>query len=361
MKRNMWVVLCFIVVFIMGLSYWSYRQKEGIRFVKSMGSGINIGNSLDSTNVKHRKENATVEFYETYWSNPVITKELFQMIQREGFATVRIPVSWDEHVNDNGIIDPKWLDRVEEVVTYGLDAGLFVILNTHHESWLIPMPEHELEVLDKLSSLWEQIGTRFQNYPEQLLFEGMNEPRTVGSKQEWKGGTKKEWEIINRLNETFVTTIRSLGGNNKNRWLILTSYGGNVGELPLTSLKLPKDHRIILAAHAYTPYKFTQDMYGTDEWSKSKAEDVEAIGEFMERLYQLFIKKNIPVILTEFGSKDKDNLVQRVEWAKYYMDMASRYNIATVWWDNGKEYGIMDRRNLQWKHRELVEVLTEKR
>lgn len=344
-----------------GLSYWSYRQKEGIRFVKSMGSGINIGNSLDSTNIKHRKENGSVEYYETYWGNPVITKELFQMIQAEGFATVRIPVSWDEHMDANGRVDPKWLDRVEEVVTYGLDAGLFVILNTHHESWLIPMPEQELEVLDRLRILWEQIGSRFEDYPEQLLFEGMNEPRTVGSIKEWNGGTKKEWEIINRLNETFVTTIRSLGGNNKNRWLILTSYGGNVGELPLKSLQLPKDNHIIFAAHAYTPYKFTQDMNGTDQWSKSKKEDVEAIEEFMKRLNEEFIKKNIPVILTEFASKDKDNIEDRVEWAKYYTDLAREYNIATIWWDNGKEYGLMDRSKLQWKHKELVEILTEER
>lgn len=358
MRKYVKVILLLSCIILGLIVYRDYRRKAGIRYVESMASGINIGNTLDSTRIRHRKEGASVEYYESYWNNPLITRKLIAMIKEAGFATVRIPVSWDEHMDEEGKIDELWLDRVEEVVTYGIEEGLYVILDSHHESWLVPLPEMEEETQERLSVLWQQIAERFIDYPDQLLYEGMNEPRTIGSEGEWQGGTKEEREVVNRLNSTFVETVRHTGGNNSNRWLIVTTYGGNHSKEAIESLEIPEDNNIIVAVHPYIPYRFTQDEEGTSKWSKKNPEDREAIDELMEMLEEYYIKKDIPVIITEYGCIDKDNREDRLAWMKYYTESARSKKIGYVWWDNGKEYSIMDRENYSWRDPEFVKILT---
>lgn len=358
MKKIIRVIFVFGLIIIGFILYSDYRAKKGLRFVNSMGSGINIGNTLDATRVRENKADASVEYYETYWNNPPITKELISMIKEAGFGIIRIPVSWDEHMDEEGKLDERWLNRVEEVVTYGIEEGLYVILDAHHESWLTPLPEKELAVKGRLCILWRQVAERFMDYPEKLLFEGMNEPRIIGSANEWKGGTEEERKVVNRLNAAFVETVRGTGGNNKTRWLILTTYGGNSEEIAIKELELPKDNKIIVAVHAYTPYSFTQDNHGTSVWNKDNQEDTESIHELMERLHRFFIRENIPVILTEFGCIDKDNSKERVAWTQYYTEKARAKQIGYIWWDNGKEYSLMDREQYSWNTPEMVEVLT---
>lgn len=358
MRKSVGIIILLSCIVLGIIVYSNYREKVGIRFVKSMGSGINIGNTLDATGVRERKEDATVKYYETYWSNPQITKKLISMIKEAGFGTIRIPVSWDEHMNEDGNIDDMWLDRVEEVVTYGIEEGLYVILDAHHESWLSLVPETEEQTKERLCVLWQQIAQRFIDYPEELLYEGMNEPRTIGSEGEWQGGTLEEREVVNRLNSAFAETVRKTGGNNSHRWLIITSYGGNHREPALQSLKVPNDDNIIVAVHPYIPYSFTQDEEGTSKWSEQNSGDIEPIDELIDRLDKFYIKRNIPVILTEYGCIDKDNLKDRLAWAQYYTERAKSNKIGYIWWDNGKEYSLMDRKNYRWKEPKIVEVIT---
>ena len=87
-------------------------------------------------------------------------------------------------------VDEKWMDRVQEVVDYCIDNDLYVVLNTHHDDWIVPTNSKKSEVEPKLKKLWTQIATRFKNYDDKLIFETLNEPRVKGSAEEWSGGTK---------------------------------------------------------------------------------------------------------------------------------------------------------------------------
>ena len=94
----------------------------------------------------------------------------------------------------------------QEVVDYAYDNGMYIILNTHHDnSWIKLDAASEKDVTKKFKTLWKQIAERFKDYDEKLIFEGLNEPRTEGSAKEWSGGTKAEWEVINRLHKAFVS------------------------------------------------------------------------------------------------------------------------------------------------------------
>lgn len=352
------VITILLVGVLTGIWFSCYQRGQGMRLVKQMGVGINIGNSLDVTRVRQYLPDATVEEFETFWNNPPITRALLQAIHDKGFNTVRIPVSWDEHLLQDGTVDPDWMQRVEQVVDWALDCDLYVILNIHHESWLIPTPEEEKRVTEQLCNLWEQIASRFANRDDKLLFESMNEPRLVGSEEEWTAGTSEMRDVVNRLNAAFVSTVRATGGKNDKRWLLLPAYATQSSEEALEDLILPDDANLMVAIHAYLPYKFT--LGGTTaKWSAKNSNDVEKIDQLMERLERLFLCQDIPVVITEFGCDDQNNLEARLEWAQYYMSSATKAGVGCIWWDNGKDSGLIDRETCEWTQPELVELLVK--
>ena len=99
---------------------------NSVDFVKNMKLGWNLGNTLDATGSGMSSE--------TSWGQPKTTKELIDFVKGSGFTTIRIPVSWSNHVDENNNIDGEWMDRVNEVVDYAIDDGLYVILNSHHDN-----------------------------------------------------------------------------------------------------------------------------------------------------------------------------------------------------------------------------------
>lgn len=47
---------------------------------------------------------------------------------------MRLPVSWASLMDSEGNIDEAWLDRIDEVVGWILDTGMYCILNSHHNN-----------------------------------------------------------------------------------------------------------------------------------------------------------------------------------------------------------------------------------
>lgn len=349
------VVAAFAVAILI---FWNWKQGEHMRFVAKMGSGINVGNALDATNLWDYKPDAPELAYETFWGNPKINRELFHTIYEAGFRTVRIPVTWEDHMDAAGTISQVWLSRVQEVVDMALAEGLYVILNTHHEEWLNLETDKEDKITSTYCRLWEQLADRFAAYDNRLLFEGMNEPRLRDSAYEWTGEDEGLRAMVNRLNAAFVKTVRESGGENEKRYLLIGAYANLSTSQALEALEVPKGN-IIISVHAYLPYQFCQQEDGTAWWSAQNPEDVQEITDAFETMNRLFIKNNIPVILTEFGCIDKDNLQARMEWTKYYVRLAREKGISYIWWDNGSDYGILDRENGGLCYPELVRALVE--
>lgn len=347
-------------IVIIGCSaFHNWKQGENMRFVKKMGNGMNLGNTLDSTNMRDYKPDAGDLEYETFWGNPKASKEQFHAIYEAGFQTVRIPVTWEEHMDDEGNISETWMNRVQEVVDMALSEGLYVILNTHHEEWLNMDVSKEEEITKTYSYMWQQIAERFADYDNYLIFEGMNEPRMRGSEHEWDGGTADMRAMVNRLNTVFVETIRKSGRENTGRYLLIGAYDNTNTADVLKELEVPEGH-IIISVHAYLPYWFCQAEDGTADWSAENPEDVRDIEQAFQTMSELFIKNNIPVILTEFGCMDKDNPEDRLAWTAFHKQLSEEYEIPLIWWDNGSNFAILDRRNNSWIYPQLTEILTDR-
>lgn len=330
--------------------------------VSQMSLGISVGNSLDSTNSGLIRVEPAWKF-ETAWGNPKITEELIDTLIDAGFTTIRIPVSWTNHFapGPDYLIVESWMNRVQEVVDYAYNKGVYVILNLHHEDWNYPYYDNREQACEIMEALWKQIAERFKDYDEHLIFEGQNEPRKVGTSLEWSGGDKEGWDVVNLTNKIFIKTVRNSGGSNPYRILMIPDYAANSG-VALQHLEVPKgDDRIVVSVHAYTPYNFALNSKGTSEWNN----DTGDIDTLMSTLKTLFIDKNIPVIIGEFGAVNKDNTADRVEWVKYYLSAAKEIGVPCFWWDNGSKsgggenLGMIDRKTNEILFPEIVEAMKE--
>ena len=318
----------------------SYRQREGMRFVRQLGFGINLGNSLDAHSAGVYLNEPTVEDYETFWHNPPISATLLRAVKKAGFTTVRIPVSWGNHMSEKGKVDPLWMDRVEEVVREALDTGLTVILDTHHEAWLDLAEADGAE--DLFVCLWEQIARRFSDCGENLLFEGWNEPRLRGSDLEWTEGNRKLRDRVNRMNRLFVETVREAGENNSKRWLLIPTYCNRIHKDAMEELVVP-DRRCIVSLHLYITNEFCRLTNGAFHWD-TEGKDAQKLLAAFDSIRECFTAKDIPVIITECGCIDKDNEADRILWVNTLRAGAERCGAACVWWDNGSEYRLLDRK-----------------
>ena len=341
------------------------KDISSVELVKDMKIGWSLGNTLDAGNESNRGQ--APGSIEKSWGNPDTTKEMIDEIKKAGFNVLRVPTTWDWSTGDapDYKISEEWLARVKEVVDYGMANDMYVILNIHHETWHDPLEENYEAASDRLKKVWTQIGNYFENYDEHLIFEGLNEPRVRNSDEEWNGGSPATREVVNKLDADFVSTIRSLGGNNKLRHLMIPGYAASSSEVALKDLKIPEnDDKLIVSVHAYTPYNFAlaEGKPGA-LWVACKEGFTADIDALANTLKTLFIDKGQAVIIGEFGARSKDNEKYRAEWAKYYVTKMNTIGVPCVWWDNGaftgngELFGLLDRRTLEWKYPLVKEAL----
>lgn len=326
----------------------SFRSASEL--VSAINVGWNLGNTLECYDYADYTKNA-----ETAWGNLKTTPAMIESVKNAGFNAVRIPVTWGDHM-EGDVIDSAWLDRVQEVVDYAYNLDMFVILNMHHDdyTWFTPSEAEYAADSAKLCSIWKQISERFKGYDDRLLFEGMNEPRTVGSSMEWMGGTPEERAVINKYAQDFVSTVRASGGNNAERALLITSYAASVEKDAINDVVVPDDKNIIVSLHAYTPWSFANG--DSKSWSKA---DVNAV---FNRIAEKFTDKGIPVMITEFGAVASNSAAARATYYEYYVSTAASHGVKCFVWDNGlssgeSAFGIFNRGALKWNEEILGGIM----
>lgn len=320
-------------------------------YVDDMQPGWNLGNTLDATGAD-----------ETSWGNPRVTKELIKQIAKQGYKSIRIPITWDQHIGPapGYAIDPAYLDRVEEVVGWALDSNLYVMINLHHDSWLwVSYMENKHDsVLARYNAAWTQIADRFKNAPDKLMFESINEPRFG------EGGTTDESKMnlmLEELNTSFHQIVRKSGGLNADRPLVLPSLNTTpslerMNELYKTIIKL-NDPNLIATVHYYGFWPFSVNIAGYTKFEKDTKND---ITQTFDNVYNTFVAKGIPVIVGEYGLLGFDRntgVIEQGEKLKFF-EFLSQYleskNITSMLWDNGQHF---NRQTFKWSDPELYNVL----
>jgi endoglucanase len=337
------------------------------------GMGINFGNTMESPN-------------EGEWVNSKITESYVKYIKSLGFNSVRIPCGWVwTHLSDRSKakIDPAWLARVKEVVGYCVANDVYVILNAHGDNgWL----ENNVNALKQDSvnamqkAIWEQIATTMRDFDEHLIFAGANEPAVNSAAQ---------MIILNSYHETFIKAVRSTGGRNSNRVLVVQGPSTDPTKTYDLMNTLPTDNipnKLMVEVHDYTPSTFTILTDGDASWGKmvyywgagnhsiiepdrnaTSGEEDAIISEFT-KMKQKFVDKGIPVVLGEYAvwrrtaatnsnylPKDLDMHNKSVDyWATFATKTAKANGILPFWWEIGF---MLDRANNVVKDQRMYDAI----
>lgn len=315
-------------------------------FVSDITVGWNLGNTLDSCTDRSNRNNGTYpsSFYETAWGNPVATKELIDAVSAAGFNTIRIPVTWYYNtydVDNHLLIGEDWLNRVAEVVQYALDNNMYVILNSHHDAPIIWADVRDIEeVSSNAEDLWSQIAEYFKDYDYHLIFEGYNEINTKDDSWRYSKGAVN---ATNALNQLFVDTVRTSGGNNTERILICGTYLNETSEKILKNFVLPEDsvdNRLVIEVHNY------DTIYNQE------------ITDLFQRLDEFSQTQCAPVIIGEFGTNNSFSPIEyRDIHAGNYVARAAQYGLKCFWWDDGTTYNIFDRNNYAVTEKGILNAL----
>ncbi|MBW4359249.1 cellulase family glycosylhydrolase [Flavobacterium taihuense] len=309
--------------------------------------GWNIGNTLEATGG------------ETAWGNPKVTKALIDLVKANGFNAIRIPCSWNQNMTNSTTaeISTAWLNRVKEVVQYCIDNDMYVIVNIHWDGGWLENNVTEAKKVEnnaKQKAFWEQIATQLRGFDEHLLFASANEPNVDNATQ---------MAVLTSYHQTFIDAVRSTGGKNANRVLIVQGPSTDIEKTNKLMLTLPTDKvtsRMMVEVHYYTPYQFCL-MDKDADWGKMfyywganyhSATDLtrnptwgeEAdLDKFFLSMKTQFVSKGIPVILGEFGAIRRDltgdaltlHLNSRAYYLKYVVKQAKANGLIPFYWDAG--------------------------
>jgi lysophospholipase L1-like esterase/regulation of enolase protein 1 (concanavalin A-like superfamily) len=297
--------------------------------------GFNLGNSLEAT-----------------WGYSIPSQAVYVSAANAGFNAVRIPCAWGENSNKTTApyqINPAYMAQVKQAVDWALAAGLYVVINDHWDGgWLENNIGTSVDpvINAKMQSYWTQIATTFAGYDNRLLFAGANEPAAH---------SPAEMETLKAYYQTFINAVRSVGGGNSNRWLVLQGSTD-----PAWFTTLPSDStpgRLMMEYHNYTPYDFTQvnnttsnayywgpAYYNPGDTSHNVTWGLEGvIDSGFQQLTDLYVSKGIPVLIGEFqaaakgfltGTASTYNRASALYWNKYLVDSAHGHGLSPFYWSS---------------------------
>ena len=315
--------------------------------IANMGVGWNLGNTLEPVWTGDT-DGRDWRRWETGWGQSVTTQSLMNMMKNAGFGAIRVPVSWGVHMDTDGKVYEEWMNRVNEVVDYVLNAGMYCIINIHHDTgadeelaWLVASAEGYARERQKYENLWKQIALRFRDYGPRLLFESYNEMLDEG--RSWcfasyslgydAGVAAGAYQAINDYAQSFVDVVRATGGNNAVRNLVVNTYGACNGagdwnphlQDPLKNMKMPSDKvedHILFQVHSYPMI---------DDLAAMERE----VTQMLDDLETYLVSQGGPVIVGEWGTfSENPSLENYCHYAKWFAGECKRRGIGTFHWMN---------------------------
>ncbi|MBB6130649.1 cellulase family glycosylhydrolase [Mucilaginibacter lappiensis] len=314
----------------------------------NMTLGINISNTLEA------------QYNENGWGEPNITQALIDSYKQRGFNAIRIPCNWDwSHIINTSTeqIDPAWLARVQQVVQYCVNDGMYAILNIHWDGgWLECTTAAQTACNAKQKALWEQIATQMRGFDQHLMFASANEPvvnDTTGMR------------ILLSYHQTFINAVRSTGGRNSYRTLVVQGPTTDIvttNNLMNTMPTDPASNRLMVEIHNYSPINFCIMAKDTSSWGNAfyywgsgyhttfdvahnaTYDEESTLAGYFQLMNTKFASKGIPVIMGEFGPYGRTltgdssnfNLASCAYWINFCMHQALANGVYPFFSDAGQ-------------------------
>ena len=311
-----------------GIARTAGAEKDAFHFNRLLGRGINLGNALEAP-----REGA--------WGF-TLKPEYFQQIKQAGFNSVRIPIRWSAHAQEQSPyeVDQGFFRRVDWAIEQALSNGLAVVINVHHYEELCREPNKHLP---RLVALWKQIATRYHNQPERLFFEILNEPHDPLTDERWQGMVPPLLGVIRESNPQRVVIIGPGHWNNLQH---------------LDKLELPApDRHLIVTFHYYSPFEFTHQgaewVAGSNRWKgrtwKGTPQEEEVLRKDFVKVAAWSKKHGRPIFLGEFGAYSAADMESRARWTHAVAREAERRGFSWCYWEFGSGFGVYDPAARAWR------------
>jgi hypothetical protein len=206
------------------------------------------------------------------------------------------------------------------------------------------------------------------------MFAVANEPPAENAEQ---------MAILTSYHQTFINAVRSTGGKNSYRVLVVQGPATDIDKTNNLMNSLPTDvvkDRMMVEVHFYTPFQFCLLFDGDANWGKmfyywgaghhstlepdrnatwGEENDVKKLFVSMKTK---FVDKGIPIIMGEYGAYRRSSGAYRPadvathnDAVDYWITFVTREAIANglkpFWWDTGgaldrKNYTVLDQRTI---------------
>lgn len=349
------------------------ETSASVEMTWKMGNGINLGNTLEACDTSRRNFSEDPLDYEILWGQPVTSRDMITAMKEAGFSTIRIPVAWMTNsadlIHGNYTLHPAYLDRVQQITDWALEAGMYVIINDHWDGGWYGMFGSEKEetrnfAMEAYCGMWSQIAARFADYPDRLIFEGANEE--IGARFDENSiycqdsldsylSEDERYILANRVNQAFVDTVRASGGNNADRFLLIPGYGTNIDQTCDSRFHMPKDtaqDRLMISVHYYDPWSYC----GADNAAGATAWGIrEDYNHMMTALLKMnrFTAAGYGVVIGEYGALPGADGVMKENAAAYhkaFLDCCDLFGFTSCLWDTS---GFFVREQLAFSDAEL--------
>lgn len=350
-RNTMLSLIVLLALAIPAVGYAADAEKDTTTiqdYVTAMQPGWNLGNTFDAVGTD-----------ETAWGNPRVTQPFIEELAKQGFKSIRIPVTFDQRMaaGPEYTIDEAFLGRLDQVIQWSMDEGMYVMINIHHDSWIWleqGMHENHDESLARFEAIWTQLADRYKNHSTKLMFESINEPRFHGSDEE-------KQTYLDELNTSFYEIVRNSGGHNDVRPLVLPTL--DTGSEPHKVQALQAfiqeldDPNIIATIHYYGFWPFSVNIAGFTTFNEETKNDI--ITTF-DRAYDSFVADGVPVIIGEFGLLGFDTDLhaiqqgEKLKFFEYMLHYAQEKQLTHMLWDNGQHFG---RNSYEWSDQELYDMM----
>lgn len=334
-----------------------------IELADLMGNGINLGNTMEAYGRAIFGVGADVSSYETAWGQPVTTQEMISAMKAAGFDSIRIPVAWTNAMDfESGdyTIGEDYLNRVEEIVNYALNEDMYVVVNDHWDGGWWGMfgsasEETRAAAMEMYVSMWTQIAEHFKDYSDHLIFESGNEElgnRLNDTDIAADSGMLSEdecYETTNRINQTFVDTVRAAGGNNAERFLLIAGYSTDIQSTCDDRFVMPSDtasQKLLVSVHYYNPDGYCINTSLATWGTKSDYEEQNELLAMMTK----FTDQGYGVIFGEYAvalSSDGTVKENTVDYLENFVNNCDLYGYCPMLWDcsslfNRNELSMID-------------------
>jgi endoglucanase len=298
---------------------------DAFAMVKRLGRGVNVLG------------------YDPIWKHPKKARfedRHFKLIREAGFETVRINLHALQRMGKgpDHRLPERWLKTLDGAIDGAQAAGLNVILDLHNYNDVAKDPA---AFKPRLLAFWKQIGERYRDAPDTLLFELLNEPNGRLTAALWNAWLPEVLAVVRATNPTRMVVLGPAEWN---------------GFRYLDALVLPEsDRSVIVTVHYYDPHPFTHQgapwepetaklaglTWGAPQQEARLAADFDAVQAWSKA-------HGRPILLGEFGAYEKAPMESRVRWTAAVARAAEARGWAWAYWQFDSDFIVYDIDKGRW-------------